>query len=62
MIGELQVLVNTEVTVDDAHFKIGSEKKCKKMQFFEIFPLTKGGKSGNLMVYKVDNVYGVMSW
>jgi len=25
--------VNTEVTVDDAHFKIGSEKKYKKMQF-----------------------------
>jgi hypothetical protein len=37
--------VNTEVTVEDAHFKIGSEKKYKKMQFFVIFPLTKGGKS-----------------
>jgi len=38
------------------------KKKYKKMQFFVIFPLTKGGKSGKLMVYKVDNVYGVMSW
>jgi len=32
------------------------------MQFFVVFPLTKGGKSGRLIVYKVDNVYGVMSW
>ena len=51
-----------EVTGEDAYFEIGSKKKYKKMQFFEIFPLTKGGKSGKKMVYKVDNVYGVMSW
>ena len=54
--------MNTEVTVEDAHFKTAVKKKYKKMQFFEIFPLTKGEKSGNLIVYKVDNVYGVMSW
>jgi len=61
LIGELQVFVNTEVTVEEAYFKICS-KKNKKMQFFVIFPLTKRGKSGRLLFYKADNVYGVMSW
>jgi len=43
-------------------FKSTAKKSIKKMQFFVIFPLTKRGKSGSLMVYKADNVYGVMSW
>jgi len=53
LVGGLQVLVNAEVTVKNARFKIGSGKKYKKMQFFEIFPLTEGGKSGNLWSIKL---------
>jgi len=34
LVGGLQVLVNTEVTVEDAHFKSAVKKKHKKMQFF----------------------------
>jgi hypothetical protein len=38
LVGGLQVIVNKEVTGEDAHFGIVSEKKYNKMQFFEIFP------------------------